>query len=451
MGKLLEELQQLRLDLGVRNQRATPVLTPSHLGDTELRDLRNSNRISTFRGEAGQPACLTDAEVAELSRCRSESAVVAFLTPRFERIFENLAVVNSEEYTWLEVSSDNNRYSQKPDMLVCHGGIYKKRKESNTTDETESLRTADFKFGVLSSWVLRDCISATLEAKTKINKAAFGEVVNYGRHLSLNHPQPSDVRIVLFDRTEFWLVVFAKGVCALVTQCSWTVEGSRKLLKGFAKASSTWLEVLDSVCSKLDLVIPEGDAFLGYGSFGRVFRVFRAEGRRNAEDALALKIVLGVNSVELEAEAAALRGAFSLVPDHVMAVEEFISVENGAGLLLSCVGHPVRKDEFSWVVEALAALHAKGIYHGDPRIANVVRAAGNVRWLDFRGARFPPSTTPGLFKDDMTTLVCSMLSGMSLASSPRIADAVRDYGDGDFSVQRINAELTEEGKANALC
>lgn len=431
------------MDLGVQFQRATPVLSPSHLGENELRDLRNSNRISTLRGEASQPACLTDAENEELSRCRSESAVVAFLTPRFERIFENLAVVNSEEYTWLEVSGDTNGYNQKPDMLVCHGGIYQKREASNTTDETESLRTADFKFGVLSSWVLRDCISATLEARTKINKAAFGEVVNYGRHLSLNHPEPNDVRIVLFDKTEFWLVVFAKGVCAFVKQCSWTVEGSQKLLKDFVKTSSTWLEILDGVCSRLDLVVPEGDAFPGYGSFGRVFRVFRPESRRNARDALALKIVLGVNSVELEAEEAALRGAFSLVPDHVMAVKKFASVENGAGLLLDCVGHPVPKAKFSLVVEALAALHAKGIYHGDPRLANVVQAAGNVRWLDFRGPRFAPSTTPGLFKADMTTLVCSLLSVTSLASFPCIADAVKDYGNGDFSVQRINAELTD--------
>ena len=362
MGELLEEIQQLRVDLvGVRNQRAAPVLTPSHLGENEITNLQNTGRISTFPGEAGQPACLTDAEIAELSRCRSESAVVAFLTPHFERIFENLAVVNSEEYTWLKVSSDTNGYNQKPDMLVCHGGIYQKREASNTTNETENLRRADFKFGVLSSWVLRDCISATLEAKMTINRAAFGEVVYYGRHLSLNHPEPNDVRIVLFDRTEFWLVVFAGGVCALVTQCPWTVEGSHKLLKDFAKASSTWLEVLDSVCARLSLVVPEGEVFLGFGSFGRVFRVFRREGRRSATDALALKIVLGVDSVELGAEEAALRGAFSLVPDHVMAVKEFALVENGAGLLLACVGHPVPKAEFSSVVEALAALHAEGI------------------------------------------------------------------------------------------
>ena len=126
-----------------------------------------------------------------------------------------------------------------------------------------------------------------------------------------------------------------------------------------------------------------------------------------------------------------------------MAVKEVMSVENGAGLLLSCVGHPVRKAEFSSAVEALAALHAKGIHHGDPRMANVVQVAGSVRWLDFRGARFPPSTTPGLFKDDMTALVCSLLSATSLASSPRIADAVKDCGNCDFSVQQINAELTD--------
>jgi hypothetical protein len=434
---MVELLERLRLDIGVQNQRATPVLTPAHLGESEIKALENSDRIFTFRGEEGQPA-LTAAEFEELSRCSGESAVVAFLTPHFERIFENLAVVNSEEYTWLQVSSETKRYNQKPDMFVCHGGMYQKREASKTTQETESLRTTDFKFGVLSSWVLRDCISATLEAKTRINKEAFGEVINYGRHLSLDHPEPNDVRIVLFDKTEFWLVVFARGVCALVTKCAWNVGGSLKLLKDFAKASSTWPEVLDSVCGKLDLVVAEGEAFLGHGSFGRVFRVFRREGRRDTRDALALKIVLGVNVVELGAEATSLRGAFALVPDHVMEAKEFVSVKNGAGLLLACVGRPIQKVKFSLAVEALAALHAKGVCHGDPRIANAVWADENVKWIDFRGARFQPSTTTGLFRglftDDMTTLVRSF---------PSVAEFVKVYGTADFSVLQINAELTD--------
>ena len=334
-------------------------------------------------------------------------------------------------------------------MLVCHGGMYQKRDASKTTQDTESLRATGAKFGVLSSWVLRDCISATLEAKTIINNQAFGEVVYYGRHLSLNHSEPNDVRIVLFDKTDFWLVVFARGVCALVTVCPWKARGSLKLLKDFAKASSTWPDVLDSVCVKLDLVVAEGNAFLGYGQFGRVFRVFRRTGKRGTRDALALKIVLGVDSVDLGAEEASLTGAFGLVPDHVMETKGFTLVENGAGagLLLACVGRPLTpKTEFSIVVEALAALHAKDIYHGDPRMANAVYSAGKVKWIDFRGARFPSSTTglfTGLFTEDMNTLVCSLLSVQTLKSFPLVAESVKVYGNADFPVLRINAELTD--------
>jgi hypothetical protein len=62
-----------------------------------------------------------------LNQCSRESEIVAFLTPIFDRIFEDPAVVHSEEYTWLEMSSATNKDNQMPDMLVCHGGIYRKR------------------------------------------------------------------------------------------------------------------------------------------------------------------------------------------------------------------------------------------------------------------------------------------------------------------------------------
>jgi hypothetical protein len=431
---------QLRLDLQVPNQRATPALTPAHLGEEELNTLRNSNRVSTFGGEKGQPACLNITEFELLASQSSESEIVACLTPIFDHIFEDLVVVNAEEYTWLEVSTNTIRYNQKPDMLVCHGAIYQKREASKTSDATESLRTPYFKFGVLSNWVLRDCISVILEAKTKIDNHSFGEVINYGRHVSLHHPEPNDVRIVLFDKTEFWLVTFASGVCAMVTKCQWMVEGSRKLLKDFAKASK-WIEVLDSVCKELDLVVAEGRAFLGYGSFGRVFRVFRRNGGRSARDELALKIVLGVDSLELRTETGYLRQAFSRTPDHVVEVTEFKEVQKGAGLLLACVGRPILKSEFSSVIEALATLHANHIYHGDPRLANAVVAGRTVKWIDFRGACFHPVTTPKHFLHDMNILVCSVLSVSSLSLLPSVEEAVKKYARGEISPQQLSSEV----------
>jgi hypothetical protein len=68
-------------------------------------------------------------------------------------------------------------------------------------------------------------------------------MIHYGRRLLFNHPDPNDVRIGL----NFSFSSSQKGVCAYVTQCPRTAEGSHKLPKGFAKVSSIWLDVLDSV------------------------------------------------------------------------------------------------------------------------------------------------------------------------------------------------------------
>jgi len=443
---IVELLDELRLDLRAQNQRATPSKTPAHLGGDELKEIRDSNRFTTFKEKAGQQACLNAVEFDRLALYHSESEVVAFLTPILGRIFQekNLVVVNSEENSWLKVSRDTNIYNQKPDLLVCHGAIYKKCPPSKTTEATDRLRRPDFKFGALSDWRLRDCISVILEAKTKITNAAFGEVINYGRHVSSNHPEPKDVRIVLFDKSKFWLVTFAKGICAYVTECGWMVHGSKQLLAEFAKRSD-WLEVLDSVCNSMDLVVDEGSAFLGQGSFGRVFRVFRCQGGGQGKgDELALKIVCGNdNSLDLLMESRFLKQALDLVPDHVVGMEDFQMVQEnkGAGLLLCCVGRPIaEKAEYPLVIEALAALHASKIYHGDARLDNAVFAAHKVKFIDFRGAQFPPFPTSLHFCRDMRTLVCSILPGPSLPSS--VKKAVENYGESVISVQELIKEVS---------
>jgi hypothetical protein len=94
-------------------------------------------------------------------------------------------------------------------------------------------------------------------------------------------------------------------------------------------------------------VVPEGDPFLGYSAFGRIFYVFRCRGGRGTREALALNIALGVSSAELEAEEASIIRAFSLSPDHVMEAKELESVENGSGLLLGSVSRSIWNTECS--------------------------------------------------------------------------------------------------------
>ena len=200
--------------------------------------------------------------------------------------------------------------------------------------------------------------------------------------------------------------------------------GSRNLLKNFVRASSDWLRVIDSVCNELDVVVVEGDGFLGYGAFGRVFRVKRIS---EDGDVLALKIILG-SAQELYIEEAYLRMAYESLPEHVMEPLRFISVEKGAGLLLAHVGERIAKDDCNMAiqaVEALAKLHDKTIFHGDARIANAVIVGNKVKWIDFREAGLVH--VPDVFRDDMATLVCSLLRIDSLDKVPIIAEAVTRY------------------------
>eukprot|EP00978_Attheya_sp_CCMP212_P025830 scaffold83948_cov63-Attheya_sp.AAC.6 len=126
---------------------------------------------------------------------------------------------------------------------------------------TERLCRQHFKFGILSDWVLQDCICVILEAKTKVINVSFGELLNYGQQMLLHHPEPRDVHSILWG--------------------------------------------------------------LRYGA-GQVPR-----------DSLALKIVIDIDSLELDTEAAgSLQQAWSLLPDHVVKVEKFEGVENGADRFL---------------------------------------------------------------------------------------------------------------------
>ena len=247
------------------NGRATPEKTPASLGEREKERLLKAGRMKAFEDKPGQAAVLTEGELRELDSCTSEHQVVAFLTSPFEKIFgeKSLCVVNSEEYTWLETSGDP-RYNQKPDLMFCHRAIYTPHDPPQIKDErAENMRRENDKFGVLTNWVLRDCISATGEAKLKIDNEAFGEVINYGAHLcwdSGRDSAPDEARLVLFDKSEFWLVEIVRGYVFRVTTCGWTVEGSRTLLSSFPFSSPEWMELLDAACDHSHLVV-EANAF----------------------------------------------------------------------------------------------------------------------------------------------------------------------------------------------
>jgi tRNA A-37 threonylcarbamoyl transferase component Bud32 len=204
---------------------------------------------------------------------------------------------------------------------------------------------------------------------------------------------------------------FKDGACFNVDKCNWVQQGSRQLLEKFANMREPWLCILDAVCLQLGVKPVEGEAFLGFGSYGRVFRVVKKKSSSSSRSPqLALKIVCGV-SMPLLYEAQCLRMAKSLAEDIVIGVEgEVVEVTDGAGLVLSCVGRPVLPDNkyVDKVVSALVELHRRKIVHGDPRLPNIVAVGQGLQWIDFREARFD-SSIGSAFVNDMRSLAASFV------------------------------------------
>ena len=86
-----------------------------------------------------------------------------------------------------------------------------------------------------------------------------------------------------------------------------------------------------------------------------------------------------------------------------------------AGYLLSCVGQqlqlPIAPDIKRKLAEALYALHANDVIHGDPRIENALLEDGDVKWIDFRDVDFV--TTKISRKKDVEILFASLGGNVS--------------------------------------
>ena len=390
---------------------ATPNLTPASFGSKEIERLSNANLITKYKGVAGQASVLKESEVKLLGEMTTEHHVVTFLTPYLEDVFEGMggySIVNSEEYPWLQ-TSENTKYNQKPDLLLCHDSTYTKKAPFSTKDEhLRKMRRQADKFGILSDWRLRKCIGATFEATVKIDNQAFGEVINYGAHICFDGG-PVHTRLILFDISHFWLIECTSGTVSYVTKCDWTTPGSRSLLSGF-QLKDKLMELLKCACENFR-VEARPDAFLGAGAFGFVFQVYQL-GR---EKPMALKLVLcGEESDDevrdLESEMISMQKAKALCRESVMGVVEdgFNTFDGfGGALLLSDVGAAVPKKRYKDLILSLVGLHEQDIIHGDPRVQNAVLVDDSLCWIDFRNARL--SMHSAMKKQaDMETLLKSL-------------------------------------------
>lgn len=419
----------------------TPIETPASLGEETIETLRENNLIRELAAVDGGSPLLDVNALETLETMTKEHHVVTFLTPIFEKALIEIAdirVVNSEEYPWLVTSRRSTKFNQKPDNIFCNEAIYSRRNPFETNDEVLlALRTSKERYGILSRWELRDCIDVAGEAKVCIDNKAVGEVVNYARHLCYNNG-PDRVKLILYDKTKFWLIHVVQGSISLVETCGWTVPGSTgHLIKFFRNGRSPWIKLLLSACDHFSVHVSH-DSFLGMGTFGRVFRVRSQESSRATFS--ALKLVLaernGSGRMQLWKEKQCLENAALVCPNEVVHVSGFVDdPELGAAMLLSHVGGKVTRGLWRQTFLSLGRLHEANIVHGDSRISNCVSVEGSVRWIDFRASAVVTPDQSAFKRRDMKLLLDSCLAELSM--STQTDDLTQGYDGTEASAKTI--------------
>ena len=364
--------------------------------------------------------------LAQLDPSYLESELVALLTPTLLQVVQQLpdseqVLVNSESLKWLHTASGDKAHYQKPDLFVCHRSAFLAGATPAGTGAA-SLRAAQIRrdsavdsaaylFG-RCAWPLREAMECLIEAKRKqmsLNEAV-GECFAKAQNL-LRGSQRASRKVVLFDAQDVRLLVFTSSGLLSLQTFQWTAPGSFLVLLDFLHAPANtepdWLSVLRSACAHFQMILAPSGAFLGQGATGRVFRVRRSDrddgeeevksaGPDDAPHSFALKVVEGsqhgehITSLQREVEQLT-RLLLTLPEDH--SVRRYLphscsslhtSYDRdgrepvGAAALFEPVGLPLseaERTEALWteVCRALAALHAAGLRHGDPRLPNIIR------------------------------------------------------------------------------
>ncbi|KAG7375442.1 hypothetical protein PHYPSEUDO_001192 [Phytophthora pseudosyringae] len=344
------------------------------LGELETARLEEDElMIDVAPLEKGETFWSKDNQI-QANAIENEAVFDAFITPFFSDVLHSCGVVfvNSERYHWLAQSTLVPKNTDlKPDGFATHPGMYRDKPAPN--DRVK--RPDGFRFGVAEE-ELFDCL-ILFESKLNITARAFGQVVRYLQNLC----PKSSASAILFDRRSFWLIKSHKSVVVKVEKARWVNMGSKSLFQNFITRNiSPWVAYLTNACSSLGVDVVEGDAFLGRGAHGRVFKVTGQGG-----EVFALKIVAKCSVGRLYQEEEALRNA-----QHtgltIRPVGEPIETPNSAALLLSPVGKPLprptTREEVRNLFGLLWQLHANGLVHGDPRVPNVILTEEKAIWID---------------------------------------------------------------------
>jgi hypothetical protein len=341
-----------------------------------------------------------------------ESGVVARVSPRLAEVLcDGTILSNTEEIRWMVVKGGDPANYKKCDTLIVLDGLQEPPTghtgRGNAELQNFRANVGDFiyHFGG-TPWKLRDLVQGIIEAKHHgLPATAKGELASYLRGLC-EEDDHNTYRGLLHDDQSFFVSTCRKGVLTDFVGGKWSDPGSAKFLRDFFSPRNSWRILLDEALRLLNVRLcpVEGKcAFLGAGSYGRVFRVIVPSG-----PILALKIVLygQNNSASAEQVRIMVNNEHNLLrklqitgavvtlhnsTEHLCTVVDN-GVDLGAAYLMSDIGTEV--DPKSCVLAgsltetgrtaflALRRLHMNGHMHGDARLANLVRIEGSLKWID---------------------------------------------------------------------
>ncbi|KAE9106895.1 hypothetical protein PF010_g12462 [Phytophthora fragariae] len=369
------------------------------VGQMEMERLKKNQLLIDFAPIENGEAFWSEETQMLADAITDEAVFNAFVTPYFNAILDvyGLVLVNSAKCGWLSESTPVTKNADiTPNGFATHRGMYRGKPEPK--DRVQ--RPSGFRFGVAEE-DLFDCL-ILFESKIKIDNSGIGQVVRYLENLC---PKES-ASAILFDCRSFWLIRSERAVFTEIQRARWTTKGSKSLFENFIHGNISHLAArLSLACLHWHVNVAEGDAFLGRGAYGRVFKVTG----RGGED-FALKIVekcsVGRLYREEKALATAQRTGLTISP-----VRKLFETPEGAALLLSPVGkplpQPMERQQVLDLFELLWQLHAKGLVHGDPRVSNVILVGEKPLWIDLVEAL---EVSPHLREIDVEILTRSILN-----------------------------------------
>lgn len=395
-----------------------------------LIDVGSYHEVERTDGEAILPEHILTQGLELLADRQKEDALVALYTPVFQSILcgvndkhqRQLELVNSECFTWFHVAGTSHKKDMKPDLFITsRENVLYKDAYANAP-----ACTSERAFGIFGNWKCRDSLNSIWDAKTALNDEGMGKVFRYvqiaGQKFRDYKGEHVPIRGVAFDAERMMLIYGLDNVIQKVVVLRMAEGGSRQYLVNFlSQRCDVWADAVRASCMEFGVSLGEieidSPILLGAGGYGRAYRLERGG---------ALKISMGR---AMFGEYGHMHTAHEKCPDIVVSPQRYYQ-KNGedgkvlfsAYLMADCgkpVASPISNAMQTLLATALGRLHKAGVFHGDPRVENIVKVGESLKWIDFfEGGNMIGDTNEAARDVDVRKLIRSVFGAVPDLSSP---------------------------------